>query len=129
MLLCLLLKAGLNYGDTMLPGMNQKQMKQMMRQFGINPVEIPATEVIIKTPDKDFVIENPQVSKINMMGQETWQVMGKAVERQAQKELIISDEDIDTVMQQVHITREAAIQAIRKHKGDLAAAILELNSE
>ena len=63
------------------------------------------------------------------MGQETWQVMGKAVERQAQKELIISDEDIDTVMQQAHITRESAIHAIRKHNGDLAAAILEFTSE
>lgn len=108
----------------MFPGMNNKQMKQMMRQLGINPVEIPATEVIIKTQDKEIVIENPQVSRVNMMGQETWQVIGKAVEK---ARLEISDEDINTVAEQANVSREEALTAIKKHNGDLAAAILELS--
>ncbi len=106
----------------MFPGINQKQMKQMMRQLGINPIEIPSTEVIIKTNDKEIVIQSPQVSKINMMGQETWQVIGKAVER---AKLEISEEDINTVAEQANVSRGEALQAIAKHNGDLAAAILE----
>lgn len=99
-------------------------MRQMMRQLGINPVDIAATEVIIKTPDKELVIERPQVSKVNMMGQETWQVVGKAVERQRQPE--ISEDDINTVAEQARVSNEKAEAAIRKHNGDLAADILEL---
>ncbi len=107
----------------MFPGVNNRQMKQMMRQFGINPVEITASEVIIKTPDKEIVIQNPQVSKFNMMGQETWQVIGKAVEK---AKVDISEEDVNTVAQQANVSREEALKAITKHNGDLAAAILEL---
>jgi len=107
----------------MFPGMNNKQMKQMMRQLGVNPVEITATEVIIKTQDKEIVIENPQVSRVNMMGQETWQVIGKAVEK---ARLEISEEDINTVAKQANVSSEEALKAITKHNGDLAAAILEL---
>lgn len=106
--------------------MNEKQMRQMMRQMGINPVDIPATEVLIRTPEKELVIERPQVSKVNMMGQETWQVVGKAVERQRQPE--INEEDIATVADQAGVSREQAAAAVRKHNGDLAAAILELQN-
>ena len=49
----------------------------MMKKMGISQQEIDATEVIIKTPEKEIVITNPQVSKVNMMGQQTFQVVGE----------------------------------------------------
>ncbi len=48
--------------------MNPRQMQQMMRKMGIQQQEIDATEVIIKTADKEIVITEPNVSKVNMMG-------------------------------------------------------------
>ena len=56
-------------------------MQQMMKKMGIQQVDIPAQEVIIRTEDKEIVIRHPQVAKVNMMGQETYQVVGEAEER------------------------------------------------
>ena len=66
----------------MIPGMNPRMMKQAMKRMGIQQQEIEATEVIIKTADKEIIITDPSVSKVNMMGQQTWQIAGKAVEKE-----------------------------------------------
>jgi nascent polypeptide-associated complex subunit alpha len=75
---------------------------------------------------KEIVISNPQVAKVNMMGQQTYQIVGEAEERSMQKEPGISEEDIKTVMEQTGVDEEKAKQAIEKNQGDLAAAIMEL---
>jgi len=110
----------------MIPGMNPRQMAQAMKRLGIQQVEIPATEVIIRTPDKELVISDPQVSKVNMMGQETIQVIGHIQEREISSEPEISDDDVNTVIEQTDCSKEDAYDAIKKNKGDLAAAILSL---
>ncbi len=110
----------------MFPGMNPRKMQAAMRKMGISQQEIDATEVIIKTEDKELVITNPQVSKVNMMGQETYQIVGQVEERQLDKKPEISEEDIETVMEQTSVDKEKALEAIEKNNGDLAAAIIEL---
>jgi nascent polypeptide-associated complex subunit alpha len=113
----------------MIPGMNPRKMQQMMRRMGIHQVDIPATEVIIKTEDKDFVITEPQVSKVNMMGQETFQITGQvhAIEKSTEPE--INEDDIKTVMEQTNVNRETATKAIEETKGDLAKAIMNLQQQ
>lgn len=106
--------------------MNPRAMKQAMRRLGIQQQDIEATEVIIKTPDKELVINNPQVAKVNMMGQQTYQVVGEAEERSIEKEPAINEEDIKTVMEQTGVDENKAKEIIEKHSGDLAAAIMEL---
>ncbi len=108
----------------MMPGMNPRKMAQMMKRMGIQQVDIPATEVIIKTPDKELVILNPQVAKVNMMGQETLQIVGEINERAITTEPDINEEDVKTVMDQADVSEEEAKNAINEHKGDLAAAIM-----
>ncbi|MBW2997201.1 nascent polypeptide-associated complex protein [Candidatus Woesearchaeota archaeon] len=110
----------------MMPGMNPRKMAQMMKKMGIQQTEIDATEVIIKTPDKELVITDPQVSKVNMMGQETLQIVGAIHEREIETEPDISEDDIKTVMEQANVSEEQAKAAIEEHKGDLAAAIMSL---
>ena len=105
----------------MMPGMNPRDIKSAMKKLGIKQEEIDATEVIIKTKDKDLIIKNPQVSKINMMGQDTIQIIGDIQELAK-----INDDDIQTVMEQAHVDGKTAMRAIEKSNGDLAAAILEL---
>ncbi len=90
----------------MFPGMNPRKMGQMMKQMGIQQVEVPATEVIIKGEDKDILITNPQVSKVNMMGQETFQVVGEIHEQEHETTPEISEEDIKTVMEQTGCSEE-----------------------
>ena len=106
--------------------MNPRQMAQAMKRLGIQQVEILATEVIIRTPDKELVIEDPQVSKVNMMGQETIQVIGTIRERELSSVPEISEDDVKTVMDQAGVSEAEAKKAIKDNDGDLAAAILSL---
>ena len=110
----------------MFPGMNRRQAEQMMRQMGIKQEPIEALEVIIRTAEKDIVIREPDVQKVNMMGQETFQIMGRVETRSRSSEPDISDEDITTVMDTVNVSKEKALAAIKESKGDLAQAILNL---
>lgn len=113
----------------MFPGIDPRQMKQAMKRMGINQQEIPAREVIIKCSDKEIVIHNPQVAKVQMMGQETWQISGDVEEHPLSTTPDINEEDIAAVVEQCNCSPEEAKAAIEKHNGDLAAAILELTEE
>ena len=84
----------------MIPGLNPRKMQQMMKQLGIQQVDIPATEVIIRTEDKEIIISNPSVAKVNMMGQETFQISGVIREEKISSAPEISEDDIGTVMEQ-----------------------------
>ena len=108
--------------------LNPRDMAKAMQRLGIQQQEIDATEVIIRCPDKDLVIANPQVSKVNMMGQESFQIIGNPVERSRDTAPEIKEEDIQTVMDQAGVSKEQAMEAIKNAKGDLAQAILSLQS-
>lgn len=110
----------------MIPGINPRKMQQMMRKMGMQQTEIEANEVIIKCHDKEIVIENPQVSKVNMMGQETFQIVGNPIERELTKEPEINQDDVKTVMDQANCDEETAKKAIQENKGDLAASIISI---
>jgi len=104
---------------------NPKQLEKAMKKMGMNQIEIPASLVVIHTPEKEIHILDPQVARVNMMGQESFQISGNIVEKT--REIEISEEDISTVMSQTNKSREEALAAITKHMGDLASAIMELN--
>ncbi len=112
----------------MFPGMNPKMMKQAMKRMGIQHQEIEAIEVIIKTPQKELVIENPQVLKMDMMGQETFQIIGQTKERDFDQKPEINEEDIKTVMEQTGADKDKAKKAIEEFQGDLARAILSFKN-
>lgn len=113
----------------MFPGMNPRKMQGMMKKMGMKQTDIPATEVIIKTEDKELIITNPQVAKVSMMGQETFQISGSVEERELSTTPEIKDDDIKTVMDQTSADKETAKKAIEDHNGDLAEAILSLQKE
>ena len=115
----------------MLPGMNKKQMKQMERQMkkmGMKMEELEGVnEVIIRFDDRELIIDNPSVSLMNVMGQETYQVDGQAREVELEYEIEIPDDDIEMVANQANVSNEEARQALEDCKGDLAEAIMKLN--
>ena len=115
----------------MIPGMNPKQMKQMERQMkrmGMDMKDLPGVkEVIIRFEDKELIIQDPDVNLMNVMGQETYQVTGNAVEIEIETELVIPDEDIKMVANQANVSKDEAEKALIATNGDLAEAILKLN--
>jgi len=113
----------------MMPGMNPRQMQQMMKRMGIKQQEIDAVEVIIRCSDKEIVFSQPSVSKVNMMGQDTYQITGQTSERSLDSTPSINDDDIQTVMDQTGCSQEDAQKAIEDAEGDLAQAILNLKGD
>lgn len=111
----------------MFPGMNPRAMKQAMKKMGIAQEDIEATEVIIRTPDREIVITEPAVAKIKMMGEETFQISGNITERELSNKPDISDDDIETVMKQANVGYDEAKGAIEANEGDLAEAIISLS--
>ena len=105
-----------------MPGMNPRQMNKMMQKMGIKQDEIEASEVIIKTPEKNLIIKNPSVTKVDMMGQKTFQIIGEVTEESS-----ISEEDINTVSEQANVSKEEAKKELEKTSGDLAEAIVNLS--
>lgn len=94
-----------------------------MKRMGINQQEIPATEVIIKTKDSEIIIQNPEVLRVSMGGQDSLQITGEMQHRALKN---YTEEDIKTVMSQAKCSEGKAREALEKSKGDLAEAILSL---
>jgi nascent polypeptide-associated complex subunit alpha len=108
----------------MIPGMNPKDLAKAMKKMGIKQEEIPAEEVIIKCPDKDIIVKNPQVMRVNAMGQDSLQITGDIQEQESSSE--ISEEDIKTVASQAKVPESKAKEALENANGDLAQAIISL---
>ena len=108
---------------------NPRQMKQAMKRLGINEQQIDAKRVIIELEGSRIVIDEPSVSKINMMGQEVYQISGE--ERIEELDLApeISEEDVNTVMDASGCDYDTAKEAILSANGDLAKAILKLKAK
>ncbi|MEM3127293.1 MAG: nascent polypeptide-associated complex protein, partial [Candidatus Woesearchaeota archaeon] len=87
-------------------------MEQVMRQMGVSQQDIDATEVIIRCPDKEIVFSSPEVAKVNMMGQDSFQISGKYEERALSSVPEISKDDIKTVAEQANCSEEEAKAAI-----------------
>jgi nascent polypeptide-associated complex subunit alpha len=110
----------------MFPGMNPRDVEKAMRRMGIQQQTIDATEVLIRTSGKTIRISKPQVAKINMMGQQTFQIAGNIEE--IDETPPISEEDIAAVVQQANCSAEEAKHALEESEGDIAQAILKLQS-
>lgn len=110
----------------MFPGMNSKQMKSAMQRMGMKQEDLDATRVIVEFQDKQWVFDEPSFSKVDMMGNASFQLSGEFREAAVDATPDINKEDIETVMEQAGVSEEAAKKAIVAAKGDLAEAILDL---
>ncbi len=113
--------------------MNPRDARRMMQRMGMNMEGVEdVQEVIIRTPTKEIVVEEPEVAIVNVQGQKIFQVAGgKVSERAPQREVkatVISEEDVHLVAGQTGKTLEQARQALEETGGDLARAILLLQS-
>lgn len=101
----------------------ERQLEKMAKQLGMNVEKIEADQVVIKGKNKDIVINKPQVTKIKLGGQETFQIIGEVSEKTSK----FTDEDIKIVMEQTKCSEEEARKALES-EGNIAAAIIKLRN-
>ncbi|MBI5223804.1 nascent polypeptide-associated complex protein [Candidatus Micrarchaeota archaeon] len=105
----------------MLPaGVDPRKMEAMMRQMGIKQEKIEATRVIIECDGKRIIVEDPEVVKVTMQGQQSLQISGNIHEELAQ------EDDLKIIMEQTGCSKEEAQKALKDNNGDLAEALLAL---
>jgi len=116
----------------MLRRVNPREAKRMMQRMGMSMDSVPeVNQVIVKTATKEIIIDEPEVAILNMQGQKMYQVIGGRVTEKAvvvEKKLSIPDEDIQLVAGQTGKSFEEAKKALEESSGDLAKAILLLQS-
>jgi len=116
--------------------MNSREQKRMMQRMGMNMDSVADVEqVIIKTSSKEITIEQPEVAILEMQGQKIFQVIGgkveeKAAERTAHSasQTAVSEADVQLVADQTGKSVGEARKALEECEGDLAKAILLLQS-
>jgi len=112
--------------------MSPRNAKRMMQRMGMNMGEMPdVQEVIFRTSDKEIVVENAQVAVIDMGGQKIFQVTGEVNERALETQeakVTIPEEDVQLVADQTGKSMEDAKRALEASEGDLAKAILLLQT-
>jgi len=105
---------------------------RMMQRMGMETNEIKdVIEVVIKTADKDIIIEEPNVMSLVMDRQKIFQVIGgnQREEVPDQDTVEISENDIKLVAKQANVDTEEARRALEESGGDLARAIVLLKAE
>ncbi|KXS42063.1 nascent polypeptide-associated complex protein [Methanolobus zinderi] len=108
-------------------GMNPAKVKQMMKQMGIDIKEVNDVEqVIIRTPDKDIVFNDANVSIMTAQGTDTYQIVGTPEE--VAREVEVPDDDVRLVAEQTGVSEDEAREALKNANGDLAEAILALSA-
>ncbi|MEK6856329.1 MAG: nascent polypeptide-associated complex protein [Nanoarchaeota archaeon] len=105
-------------------GVNPAQVKSLMKQMGIKTEDIVAERVIIEKADSRIVIENPNVQKIDMKGQVSWQIIGES--REENKEVGISEEDVKLVMDKTGKSEKEVRKVLNETK-DIAETIVRLS--
>ena len=118
--------------------MNPREQKRMMQRMGMNMDSVgDVKQVIIRTADKDIVIDEPEVAILQVQGQKMYQVIGGQVSEQAPSQggttaallkPAFSEEDVQLVADQTGKSLEKAKEALQECGGDLAKAILLLQS-
>jgi len=116
--------------------MNPREAKRMMQRMGMNMDSVEdVQEVIIRTSSKDIIIEQPEVAILQVQGQKMYQVVGGTVTEKAPEHRTasaakptVSEEDVKLVADQTGKSVDEARKALAECEGDLAKAILLLQS-
>jgi nascent polypeptide-associated complex subunit alpha len=119
-------------GDFVQRRVNPREAKRMMQRMGMSMDSIAEVEqVIIRTSRKEITIQQPEVAILEVQGQKIFQVTGGKITEKASelKPSGIADEDVKLVADQTGKNVEEARRALEESGGDLAKAILLLQSK
>jgi nascent polypeptide-associated complex subunit alpha len=114
----------------MFGNIDPKKIQAMMKQMGIAQEEIDASKVIIeKTDGNKIIINNPNVMKVKMQGQENFQISGEVSEETGESEEEKIEEDIKSIIEQTGVDKETAAIELEKNKGDIVETIISINNK
>ena len=114
----------------MMPNMDPRTLKNLMSKMGIKSSEVDANTVTIECSDRDILIRNPQVTRIEAQGTVSFQISGDIEEKEKSVSINITEEDVSMVMEKSGINdKEKAEQALRDANGDIAEAIMHLEQQ
>src|SRR5881397_2842886 len=102
-------------GDlTMMPRrMTQREQQRMMQRMGLQVKQLDdITRVIMETPSKRIIIDNPEVATVTVQGQTVYQVGGGTMREEGIGGG--SDEDVKLVASQAGVSAEDATNALRQ---------------
>jgi nascent polypeptide-associated complex subunit alpha len=113
----------------MMPNLDPRALKRMMDSMGMKSTEIDAERVIIEGKERNLVIENPNVTLVEVQGTKTFQISGSVTEVEKSK-VEISEDDVEMVRSQTGIADDAKIRsALEESNGDIAEAIIKLKKQ
>jgi len=107
---------------------------RMMQKMGVKMDELPeVTQVIIRTPTKDIVIDAPTVTMVTVQGQAMYQIAGGEVSESQPQTVTptnaLPEADVQLVAQQTGKSLDESRKALTEAGGDLARAILILKGQ
>lgn len=108
-----------------------REARRMMQRMGLSMDSVPdVQQVVIKTSVKEIIIDEPEVAMLDVQGQKMFQVAGgKITEKTVERKVAIPEEDVRLVADQTGKNLEEARKALEECGGDLAKAILLLQSK
>lgn len=117
-------------------GLSPRDLKRQLKRLGIK-LDVEELEdvrsVTIEIPGKILVIDDPQVVIMRLQGRSVFYIMGEPreveVEEEATPTIEISEEDAQLVASQAGVSLEEARRALEASEGDLAKAIMLLESK
>ena len=114
--------------------MSPRDTKRLMKRMGLSMDAMrDVQQVVFKTSVKEIIVEEPEVAMLNLKGQKVFQVTGGKITERAlaaeEKKLAVPEEDIRLVADQTGKSVEEARQALEESGGDLAKAILLLQTK
>jgi nascent polypeptide-associated complex subunit alpha len=115
--------------------MSPRQARRMLQQMGMKMEELEGIlEVVLRTAEKEIVIESPSVAVVEMQGAKIFQVMGgRIVEKPITASEVairekVSEADVQLLVLQLGVSAEEARRALEEADGSLAEAILKLQA-
>ncbi len=113
-----------------MPNVDPRTLKNLMSKMGIKSSEINADSVTIECSDRDILIHNPQVTRIEAQGMVSFQISGDIEEKEKIVNMEITEDDVHMVMEKSGTdSKERAEQALRDSNGDIAEAIMKLKEQ
>ena len=114
------------------PRQLRRLQARMLGNLGLDLKELgKADQVIIRFPDKEIILEGPNVLEMKVENESIYQIVGgERVEGEMMEEAKYepSEEDLALVAAQAGVSEEEARNALIEAGGDLAKAILLLKS-
>jgi nascent polypeptide-associated complex subunit alpha len=107
---------------------NPREANRMMQRMGMQVQQLDdVTKVIMESPTRRIVIDNPEVATVTVQGQTIYQVGGGTMREEGLGGG--SDEDAKLVASQAGVSMEQAANALKQSGGDLAQAIILLKQK